>query len=375
MIEEYLAGTIAQLEQRAGVLKKKIPRDLPRDYQILTQNCESVIDDCIDTLRHLRDDQRMKDPRIQPVRIREFQRCVVDLNSIEATGIAALNKATDDDHRLNKLLFEICREIQYKGSCPVVSTLSKDFFYIITGLNLLCVPLVEGHFLLHLPCLYHELTHRLFISQNDKIIEPLQQKLAEALGNIHEYINSRALREDRRKGPVYLSFFLEKWRNYWAKSWAEELFCDLFGTYTLGPAYAWTFLHLVFKTGGNPFDLSIESHPADFARMSVILKALDSLGFTSEGQQINDTWQGLIIHTGFKPQPEYQICYPEELLDKITILAFEGIGAMGTRIAHPETKDPIHSLLNMAWIKFWDNPIDYVDWEEQQVKELLDKFS
>ena len=61
------------------------------------------------------------------------------------------------------------------------------------------------------------------------------------------------------------------------KFWMVEFFCDLFAVYTLGPAYGWAHLHLSAKRGGDPFDvpmLSASSHPADDARMRVMLVAL-----------------------------------------------------------------------------------------------------
>ena len=86
-------------------------------------------------------------------------RIVADLDSVESTGIAALSRAHNDDDRLNELLARIATEILYPLPAPSCTTLSRDYFYINQHLGFMFVPLAEGHFLLHLPDIYHELAY------------------------------------------------------------------------------------------------------------------------------------------------------------------------------------------------------------------------
>ena len=101
--------------------------------------------------------------RFQPERLRKFKRVVSDLDFLENVAIAALKKAQKEDHCLNGLLERVCHEIGYPGVILVATTLSQAYFHIYPDLRLLCVPLVEGQFLLHLPDLYHELAHPLLV--------------------------------------------------------------------------------------------------------------------------------------------------------------------------------------------------------------------
>jgi hypothetical protein len=56
---------------------------------------------------------------------------------------------------------DIAEELMFPLPAPVVSCQShfSSYFHAFPGLNVLRVPLKEGHFLLHLPDLYHELGH------------------------------------------------------------------------------------------------------------------------------------------------------------------------------------------------------------------------
>jgi hypothetical protein len=119
---------------------------------------------------------------------------------------------------------------------PVVTTLSQQYFCIVTDLNLLCVPLTEGQFLLHLPDLYHELAHPLLTEVDDPVVEPFQEAHFSALQDALGYIAGEQAKEDRRRGPQQPSFTLSRWEISWVKYWMVEFFCDLFAVYVLGPA-------------------------------------------------------------------------------------------------------------------------------------------
>ena len=146
-MNDYYTGSVGQLIERARLLRAKIPRNLPRDYDTLAQVCNERLKHLLDRLRSLLDDQKFSLPHYQPERLRLLKRVVGDLDIIETVGIAALDRAKEDDHKLNALLERIAKEIRYPLVTPVVTTLSQQYFCIVTDLNLLCVPLTEGQFL------------------------------------------------------------------------------------------------------------------------------------------------------------------------------------------------------------------------------------
>jgi hypothetical protein len=369
-VNDYLTGSIQQLIARARHFRAKVPRDLPRDYDALAQICGTKIQGYLDQLRELLEGDDYLDPANQPERFRAFRRVVSDLDILESSGIAALSRAVEDDHRLNQLLEKIRREIRYPLIAPVVSSLSQQYFCIDTEINLLFVPLTEGKFLLHLPDLYHELAHPLAQEADDPLVEPYQEALFSAVKAALAYIAEELAREGRRRGPEQPTYMLRKWRESWVKFWAEEFFCDLFAVNTLGPAYAWSHLHLTAKRGDNPFEVpvfQVASHPADDARMRAVLQALELAGFGREASSISFRWHELLAQTGARPEPEYHRCYPDRLISAIVRLAYTGTSAIGCRLATPSTTGEVHSLLNTAWSEFWRDPAGYVAWEENAI--------
>ena len=52
-MNEYFAGSVAQLIERGRLLRAKVPRDLPRDYDTLAQTCKLKLNGLLDLLRSL----------------------------------------------------------------------------------------------------------------------------------------------------------------------------------------------------------------------------------------------------------------------------------------------------------------------------------
>jgi hypothetical protein len=168
-------------------------------------------------------------------------------------------------------------------------------------------------------------------------------------------------------------FTLECWVRSWV-SWSVEFVCDLFGAYMVGPAFAWSHLHLCAKRGGDPFavpSFSPTSHPPDAVRMTVVLKALTRCGFAGQISPIQERWQRLCALLGSVPEPEYGRCFPDHLLDEICRIAWDGVSALGCRIASSSTNDEIYILLNRAWEEFWRDPPGYGTWEQSAVARLF----
>ena len=374
MIARYLAGSIGQLVERARAMIGQIPRDLPRNYDTLAERSRRQINDAINDLRFLLDDPVFTDDRFQPERLRKFKRVVSELDFLENVAIAALKKAQKEDHRLNGFLDRVCHEIGYPGVIPVVTTLSQAYFHIYPDLRLLCVPLVEGQFLLHLPDLYHELAHPLLVEPDDPVLEPLQERFALCSGVCLEYVQGEQAKEERRNGPERTRYVLQAWESSWAKYWLTEFFCDLFAVFCAGPAFVWSHLHLTMKRGGDPYttpDFSATMHPADDARMTVMLRGLELIGLAEESRRIASAWCSLLATLGVRPEPEFVWCYPRQLLKQIAEEALAGTRDIHVRIFRNGEAETVASELNAAWAKFWEDPVGFPRWEGTAVERLF----
>lgn len=365
-LKDYLDGAEADLLRRGEVLLGKIPSGQSREFHLLIQRCRDKLNNLLNQIPELA-------KLDTDIRLRRFKRIVYEIDMLEQNAVAALNRATDDDKFLNILIERIVREIRYPLLPPVVTSLSQGYFYIYPEFGLLAVPLGEADALLHLPDLYHELAHPLVEERHDPRVKPFRLGLRRALLEVQSYISAELEREQRSRGPQSYSHFLNVWWKSWNEGWLVEFFCDLFATYTLGPAFVWSHLHLYAKRGEDAFDVpgySYTSHPADDARLRAMLLGLKLAGFSAEIPDIESKWQDFIDITGYTETPEYRRCYSGELINKMAIIAFESVRQMGCRVATPSTSDKIHVLFNTAWSEFWRAPKAYARWEEQAVRQL-----
>jgi hypothetical protein len=285
-----------------------------------------------------------------------------------------LARSHDEDRFLNQLVRQIRSEINYPLLPQIVSPFSQSYFYILGDYNLICVHLEEGNFLLHLPDIYHEMAHPLEWENGYPSIRGFQISLIEFLDEVKSWLNDEWQKESRRRGPDIYKFYIQRWKKSW-ENWGREFFCDLFATFTLGPAYVWSHFHLCATRGKNPFELSllsVSSHPPDEARMQAMLDALCLTGFEKEAANIEFRWRELISLLGVKPDPEFNRCFPKQITALLIEKAMAGTKAMNCRIASPQTNDPVHKMLNDAWQLFWKNPIEFSS-EEKHLVDTLKK--
>jgi hypothetical protein len=375
MIEQYLIGAIAQSLERVRQLSQIVQGQYRREYDGLRQLCLTRLDGARSELQRL-SRESVVDTKLQtPRRVREFKRIVDQLAAIESVGVFALSRAGPDDDFLNCLITDVCREIAYPLIPPTISQMSQDYFHIYPEFNLLCLPLIEGRFLLHLPDIYHELCHPFQRPQNADLpkLESYHAAYKHSLFATVEYFGEEILAAERVRKPQGKLFQLQLWRNCWIKYWTEEFFCDLFGVLAAGPAFVWSHYHLCVERGGDPFEAPMmlsSTHPADDARMRAMLKMLQAMGFESQAKAIEATWKDFVGTMGFRPIPEYSQCYAEAILSKIVAAAKTGVEGIGIKLATPQSMTPFVTLLNNAWDQFWRDPQRYASWEAKTLSTL-----
>ena len=242
-MDDYFVGAIQQLLERARHLNTRVPRDLEREFHTLVATCQAEVTRIVSTAQFLLDEPAIRLPANQPERLRMFRRAVADLDLVETVGFAAIERANKEDILLNRLMDRIRLETRYPLLPPVVTSLSQAYFRIFPSLNLLCVPLTEGRFLLHLPDLFHEIGHPLLSTTNNPMVEPFRQALNQVLHAAMVYLDDELRQQERRRGPARTTYMLECWARSWV-SWSVEFLCDLFGAFMVGPAFAWSHLHL-----------------------------------------------------------------------------------------------------------------------------------
>ncbi len=372
-MREYFQVAIDQTIVRAAQLLEKIDdSNIPQEYFVLASRCRDEIVKAKKELEELRDKPEMQHPDLQTVRLRRFRRATDRISKQETTGVAVLSRRHDDDVFLTRLVNHIRQEIKYPFLPPTVTGLSTNYFYIHNDIQLMFVPLSEGSYLLHLPDMYHELGHPLLYDTHSPRVERLQQAAETVLMEASNYLLEETKFEERRQGPEDFLLYLDLWQRSWWK-WVVEFFCDLFAIFTLGPAFAWSHLHLCIKNEHDPFYVptrSTSSHPADDARMRVMLIGLEKIGFGPEVEALRRRWAEYLEVAEAKADSNYKRCFPESLLKQIVDLAYKGTVETSCRIVDPQLHEPIHSAFNEAWHQFWHHPRTYIHWEKQKVNEL-----
>lgn len=368
-MKNYFLGTISDLKSRTSKLKQKIPAPYESNlyFSPLHIKADGLIDEYIgeidDILIWIEESFESDSSLI----IQDIKSIVNKVNNIEYHLITAINRQNGDDLYLNKLVNDICKEIKYPIQIPVISCNSPDYYHILPDYNLMYVPLMEAESLLHLPDIYHELGHPLIDAKNLKV-KPFQDNLGRLFKMMRKHFLNKIIEEERKSNKTHLYNKYIVWQESWI-SWGIEFFCDLFAVYTLGSAYVWSNLHLCIKQGGNPFE-SYKTHPSDNSRMKITIQALEYLGFKEDAIHIKIKWEQYLSMLDYKNDNDEAFAYPVSLIESCIVYALEGVKAIGCSIITPDSEQgEVQYLLNEAWRKFWQDPVNYNTWEAKIIKE------
>lgn len=373
MLEDYLQSAASQLIERASGLKGKLPRPPRQEFERLASQCCDGIDRAIRELTVLRDNPVLKKPENASARLLEFRRIASNVDRLENEAVAPIVRSGKDEGAMVKLLYRMSNEIVYPIELPTVSMLSQNYFFIRTDFKLMCIPLTETQFLLHLPDVYHELAHPLFRTQHDPRTKAWLDAFLLAKGLIYDHLGRQIALAESSRTPDVIKMFLQLAKENWICRWMEEVFCDLFGLFSVGPAFAWAHLHLHAERGRTAFQLPQRrsSHPADAARMTALLDGLLLVGEKQVAGEIENRWNQLLAVAGQKEPPDFQRYYPDKMLRQAVESAYAGYTKMGCRPWPQSTEENVRSTLNEAWHKFWHSPRDFVAWERATASKLL----
>lgn len=370
-MQHYLESIIAETIERAKRLKTRFPTPAHVHFQTLTAKCSTLIDEKIAILNELYLAVQYQVPINQSARLRKLKDVIWELDIIENVAVCSISRHNNDDIKINKLVQKICIEIDYPISVPpTVSALSTSYYQIYRQFNLLCVPLLECDFLLHLPDLYHELAHPLFWTENNDRVSPFQVQASVFYKLVSDYFD-RIILEDQRINNGDLVTNYELWKKNWT-NWLIEFFCDIFGVCTAGAAYGWAHMHLSMKRGGNPYEVPLHSkstHPNDEARMQVILHVLEYMKLEEQKDLIEKRWREMQVLLARQKNALHSFAYPPELLKQCAYHGFRAVVNIHCKIALNQNGF-VFNTLNEAWTKYWNDSTEFSKWEQKKVEEM-----
>jgi hypothetical protein len=373
----YYQAVLKQACERARTLKDMLAKPVKEaELTALRQRCEDILDGVLEKLKNLESSGLLNNPEMFPRCVSMLKNIIEELGRIETTGVAALDRMNNDDIFLTRLVFRVHKEIGYPILPPAVTCLSREYYSVFVRLNLIQVPLAEAACLLHLPDLYHEMGHTLAATVDIPAVEPFTNALGELMEFAGLHFEQEYIRVQRDMAPQELGVIHRQLEEAWIKYWSQEIFCDLFALYTLGPAYAWSHFHLVAEQCGDPYAVSIvNEHPPDDARMQALLAGLVLLGMSTEADAIRKMWDDLVAKMGYVLTPLYRIACPTKIIGEAAKKALEGTRATCGKVADNAVgTKPICDMFNTAWQQFWKNTENYYTWEKKTLADLKAKL-
>jgi hypothetical protein len=369
----YINGAIREAIGKGRALMSKIPgaRDLGPYFPSLATTANREIEQIIYELDYLYNDQDYNHEKNIRQKFSRFKQLSGKLSDIENVVIAAMSRKDVDDEFMNKLVYEICKEINYPLQNPVASCLSQKYYHIYPYYNFICIPLLESEFVLHIPDIYHELGHPLQLD-NPKV-EAFQNNLGFFNVEVKKHFDAEIKRRELNKANDSDFDAIYVWKESWLENWSTELFCDLFATFTLGPAYLWSNLHMCTKMSWEVFKIPTfqkTSHPPDEARMKTILHGLELIGFTTEAGEIKQKWDDFKSIINQKEPAEFAIAVPEKLLKSAAEFCLTATRQIKCEIAGPSSEGKVYKILNNSWKQFWTDPENFYEWEKNAVAEF-----
>lgn len=302
-----------------------------------------------------------------------FNRAHREFKAIHSYRYLAIKNYKDPEIFFYQVISQIYSEHRINALPPIVSTISNhDYYYwAVPYFEIIALPSGEEHSLLNLPDMYHEighLLHSMFVGKSCEISAIVVDK----------YFAKEIVRIIDDGTAMHFQEVLELAKYLWQESWLEEFTCDLVGTYMTGASYAWTNLKLLSTGHGSTkiFEYS-QSHPADEARMRIIILMLEKLGLDDDKKKVEAAWQVFLKDTEvFKPN-DYSLLYPQKLLQHI-VEEFYTFYQNADLASHTELLNKgvssISCLLNEAWSTAQSNPSNYFEYEIDSINQLRANF-
>lgn len=302
-----------------------------------------------------------------------YNRVHREFKAIHSYRYLAIKNYKDPEIFFYQVITQIYAEHRINALPQIVSTISNhDYYYwAVPYFEIIALPSGEEHSLLNLPDMYHEIGHLLHSMFGGKSCEVSE-------GIIDKHFAKEIVRVIDDGTAPHFQETLELAKYLWQASWLEEFTCDLVGTYMTGAAYAWTNLKLLSTGHGSTkiFEYS-QSHPADEARMRIIILMLEKLCLTNDKNEVEAAWKIFLKDTEvFKPN-DYPLLYPQKLLQQI-VDEFFVFYQNADLVSYPELiskgTNSISQLLNEAWLNAQTNPADYFNYETNSINNLRSSY-
>jgi hypothetical protein len=360
------------VEQRCSYLISELDRvhtTLPPEAQAYRNKMAALLQRAAQHVSTLLNDPGIQHPHFAKNYYYDYKRLAELIQAMEEGPVLALGRFSAEDRMVTMVVQRICDETGYPYDQPLCSAMSAQYYWALTGMDLIFVPCSESLHLLGLADLYHELAHFVLYRRANSLIIPFQQII-----DLHF---DQAVREGRQKGWTPRSLdALAEYRQRWKRSWYLEFASDVLATYWAGPAYGWANVRLCTNMSSELFSIDAE-HPSDDARAKIVGRMLRKTSCDAETGRIDAKWNELLTLTGQIAPQEYTLAYPPKLMDELVdflFAEFQQAGLIMRQQQNVASGVQVTELLNQAWEEFEARPETFAVFERQKVEELKRVF-
>jgi len=301
-----------------------------------------------------------------PNHLQIYRRWCERVSVIESYPFPFVERYAPSDRHLTRLCQRLTSQIGWPLHPPLIAAFSNQYYWTMAEFNIICVPAAEGTTLLGLPDLCHELGHILHLAREEDLVGNFLKELA-------SYIQQEQRRVVREQRPTEYRFLYTILFAQWEGSWLLEFVADMVATYLVGPAFGWQHVRLCASASSAAYHPTLgeqAEHPADEARLRGMVAVLTQMGAADAGARITSLWNSYLDASRETCPQDYEVCYPQTLLDSLAKAVIAGCRSLGVRSFDQPVEGSVPALLAEAWYRFLADAQTYPDWEREQIVAL-----
>lgn len=168
-VKQRCAYLWAELERLKDTLPTEAKPYRDRMAQLLARSSQRI--------EALINDPGVQHPHLARNYYYDYKRLAELVQAVEEGPVLALVHYGDKDQLATKIVHRICAEIRYPYAPPLCSAISAQYYWSLTGMDLIFVPCSEPFHLLGLADLYHELAHFILFRDEKTLLRPYRPPL------------------------------------------------------------------------------------------------------------------------------------------------------------------------------------------------------
>jgi hypothetical protein len=350
-MNRFLRGLLIDLESQSAALanhpKLINAAGVTRDHALDAYRRLEVVRRAVGKLLK---DPALESPELLKNHLQQYNRWFEKISSVEWYLVPFIERFNEDDNVLTNLTKKLVDQVNWPLPGPLVSSFSNTYFWTKPEFNIICTPSQQGHSLLSFPDICHELGHILLVNHAKLLLGEINRQF-------QGYIEKEKRLVIQEQRPPHYAALYDDLYAVWIDLWVWEFCADIIATYLIGAPFGLQNIRLSAGMGSEvylPVLGDLGTHPADDARMIVIIRTLERMGENKIAEDLESLW-AIYLSVRTENQPaDYKKSYPVEILNCLISTVINGCQELGIRPFKKtmEDKKGIISQVTDAWAQF-----------------------